>query len=77
MLLFLATQQNDPFERIKQVVRWYLSGFYKKPNGLKKPFNPILTETFRCYWEHLPANNESNQESNQLTKTFYVAEQIR
>lgn len=28
-----ATIQNDPFIRMREVVRWYLSGFYKKPNG--------------------------------------------
>ena len=47
------------------MVQWYLSGFYKKPKGLKKPYNPIIGETFRCYWEH---SNGS--------KTFYLAEQV-
>lgn len=60
-----AVQQEDPFDRMKEVVRWYLSGFYKKPKGLKKPYNPILGETFRCYWKH--ANG---------SRTFYVAEQV-
>lgn len=50
---------------MKEVVKWYLSGLYKKPKGLKKPYNPILGETFRCYWLH------SNG-----TKTFYIAEQV-
>ena len=61
---------------MKEVVRWYLSGFYKKPNGLKKPYNPILGEAFRCYWEHPPANADESDEP-QMTKTFYVAEQIK
>jgi len=60
-----AAAENEPFMRMKTVVQWYLSGFYKKPKGLKKPYNPILGETFRCYWEH--ANG---------TKTFYLAEQV-
>ncbi len=51
---------------MKSVVRWYLSGFYKKPKGLKKPYNPILGETFRCCWEH-PSTG---------SKTFYIAEQV-
>ena len=51
--------------RMKTVVQWYLSGFYKKPKGLKKPYNPIIGETFRCYWDH---SNGS--------KTFYLAEQV-
>lgn len=50
---------------MKKIVKWYLSGFYKKPKGLKKPYNPILGETFRCYWEHPNGS-----------KTFYVAEQV-
>jgi hypothetical protein len=26
-----AVLQEDPYTRIKSVVKWYLSGFYKKP----------------------------------------------
>lgn len=50
---------------MKLVVQWYLSGFYKKPKGLKKPYNPILGETFRCYWEHPNGS-----------RTYYIAEQV-
>lgn len=50
---------------MKLVVQWYVSGFYKKPKGLKKPYNPILGETFRCFWLH---ENGS--------RTFYVSEQV-
>uniref|UniRef100_A0A1A9UF02 Oxysterol-binding protein n=1 Tax=Glossina austeni TaxID=7395 RepID=A0A1A9UF02_GLOAU len=32
---------------------------------LKKPYNPILGETFRCYWEH---QNSS--------RTYFIAEQV-
>lgn len=60
-----AVQEDDPFTRMKIIVQWYMSGFYKKPKGLKKPYNPILGETFRCYWEH---ENGS--------RTFYIAEQV-
>lgn len=65
-LLNEAVHEEDAYGRIKAVVKWYLSGFYKKPKGLKKPYNPILGETFRCYWHHTKTNS----------KTFYVAEQI-
>uniref|UniRef100_A0A8D8NG25 Oxysterol-binding protein-related protein 8 n=1 Tax=Culex pipiens TaxID=7175 RepID=A0A8D8NG25_CULPI len=64
-LLSKAVLEDDPFTRMKTVVQWYLSGFYKKPKGLKKPYNPILGETFRCYWQH---ENGS--------RTFYIAEQV-
>lgn len=30
-MCFRAVQEEDPFTRFKMVVRWYLSGFYKKP----------------------------------------------
>ncbi|XP_067090633.1 oxysterol-binding protein-related protein 5 isoform X2 [Osmerus mordax] len=65
-LLSQAVLEESPYGRIKQVVRWYLSGFYKKPKGLKKPYNPILGETFRCCWLH-PQTNSC---------TFYIAEQV-
>lgn len=58
--------QDDPFNRMKLIVQWYLSGFYKKPKGLKKPYNPILGETFRCFWQHPETNS----------RTFYIAEQV-
>lgn len=60
-----AVLQDDPFNRMKSIVKWYLSGFYKKPKGLKKPFNPILGETFRCYWQH-----------PNTSRTYYIAEQV-
>ena len=64
-LLSRAVVEDDAFTRMKGVVKWYLSGFYKKPQGLKKPYNPLLGETFRCYWQH---SNGS--------RTFYIAEQL-
>ncbi|KAF7287501.1 hypothetical protein GWI33_001461 [Rhynchophorus ferrugineus] len=64
-ILSQAVLEDDAFTRMKQIVKWYLSGLYKKPKGLKKPYNPILGETFRCYWQH-PNNS----------KTFYIAEQV-
>nr|XP_020826447.1 oxysterol-binding protein-related protein 5 isoform X8 [Phascolarctos cinereus] len=65
-LLSQAVLEEDPLSRMKQVVRWYLSGFYKKPKGIKKPYNPILGETFRCCWYHPHTNSH----------TFYIAEQV-
>lgn len=64
-ILSRAAREEDAYSRMKEVVRWYLSGFYKKPKGLKKPYNPILGETFRCYW-----GNPNG------TKTYFVAEQV-
>ncbi|XP_045456126.1 oxysterol-binding protein-related protein 8 [Melitaea cinxia] len=65
-LLGHAQTLEDPYQRFKGVLRWYLSGLYRKPKGLKKPYNPVLGETFRCCWRH--KNDESY--------TYYVAEQV-
>jgi hypothetical protein len=46
------------------ITRWYLSGFYIRPKGVKKPYNPILGEIFRCQWDH------------GTSKSFYVSEQV-
>ncbi|XP_012277175.1 oxysterol-binding protein-related protein 9 isoform X2 [Orussus abietinus] len=42
-----------PRERMVQVVRWYLCSFHagRKSGVAKKPYNPILGEMFRCYWD--------------------------
>ncbi|KAG5846125.1 oxysterol-binding protein-related protein 8 isoform X3 [Anguilla anguilla] len=61
-----AAVEENPYNRMKKVVKWYLSGFYKKPKGLKKPYNPIIGETFRCMWLHTKTNS----------KTFYISEQV-
>ncbi|XP_065129395.1 oxysterol-binding protein-related protein 8 isoform X5 [Paramisgurnus dabryanus] len=61
-----AAFEENAYDRMKKVVKWYISGFYKKPKGLKKPYNPILGETFRCLWLHGKTNS----------KTFYIAEQV-
>jgi len=34
--------------------------------GLKKPYNPILGEVFRCYWRHEKTDS----------RTFYISEQV-
>ncbi|XP_031438658.1 oxysterol-binding protein-related protein 8 isoform X2 [Clupea harengus] len=61
-----AAVEENAYNRMKKVVKWYISGFYKKPKGLKKPYNPIIGETFRCMWIHPDTNS----------KTFYIAEQV-
>ncbi|GBP80911.1 Oxysterol-binding protein-related protein 8 [Eumeta japonica] len=65
-LLASASLCDDPYSRFKGVLRWYLSGMYKKPRGLKKPYNPVLGEIFRCRWRHPNSN----------TYTYYIAEQV-
>ncbi|KAJ5232138.1 hypothetical protein N7468_005094, partial [Penicillium chermesinum] len=55
---------DDPVERFVSVVKFYLSGWHIKPPGVKKPLNPILGETFTCYWDYADG-----------TRGFYIAEQ--
>ncbi|RVX71997.1 hypothetical protein B0A52_04595 [Exophiala mesophila] len=55
---------DDPVERFVSVVKFYLSGWHIKPPGVKKPLNPILGETFTCYWEY-PDH----------TRGYYISEQ--
>ncbi|KAF7509800.1 hypothetical protein GJ744_007495 [Endocarpon pusillum] len=57
-------QIDDPVKRFVAVVKFYLSGWHIKPPGVKKPLNPILGETFTCYWEY-PDH----------TRGYYIAEQ--
>lgn len=64
-LLAGIQKKQDPVERIVAVVKWYMSGFYIKPQGVKKPYNPLLGEFFRSKWEH--ADNSC---------THFVAEQV-
>lgn len=63
-LLVATTRINDPLERMVGVVKWYLSGFYLKPKGVKKPYNPVLGELFRCSWNHPDS------------KSFFIGEQV-
>ncbi|KAI9743092.1 MAG: hypothetical protein M1818_003387 [Claussenomyces sp. TS43310] len=55
---------DDPVLRFVSVVKFYLSGWHIKPPGVKKPLNPILGETFACYWD-FPDN----------TRGYYISEQ--
>ena len=49
------------------IVRYYLSSFHAARKGTiaKKPYNPILGETFHCYWD-LP--NSSRNPPNPTAK---------
>ncbi|XP_026747918.1 oxysterol-binding protein-related protein 8 isoform X3 [Trichoplusia ni] len=64
-LLAQAQLEEDPYQRFIGVLRWFLSGLYRKPKGLKKPYNPVLGEVFRCCWQHTAESY-----------TYYVAEQV-
>lgn len=53
------------------IVRWFISNYYKRPRGLKKPYNPLLGEVYRCMYV-VPAGFGLPE-----TQCFVVAEQVR
>ncbi|KAH7827246.1 putative oxysterol-binding protein 8 [Monocercomonoides exilis] len=61
-----AIAMDDPVDRIAHLTRFYISGFHIRPRGVKKPYNPILGEVFRCFWDHPDGS-----------RTWYLAEQVQ
>lgn len=55
----------SPEDRFIQVLRYYLGGWHIKPKGVKKPYNPVLGEFFRCRYDYPDG-----------TVAFYVSEQV-
>lgn len=62
--LLPMSEIEDPTQRFVSVVKFYLSGWHIKPPGVKKPLNPILGESFSCYWEFPDS-----------TRGYYISEQ--
>jgi hypothetical protein len=56
---------EDDTQRFIAVVKWFLSGWHIKPKGVKKPFNPVLGEFFRCKYKYQDGSD-----------AFYIAEQV-
>ncbi|KAK1229554.1 Oxysterol-binding protein OBPa [Marasmius sp. AFHP31] len=64
-LIFGAEEFDDPEERFLRVLQYYLAGWHIKPKGVKKPYNPVLGEFFRCRYDYQNG-----------TQGFYIAEQV-
>jgi len=64
-LIFGADELDSAEERFIRVLQYYLSGWHIKPKGVKKPYNPILGEFFRCRYDYQNG-----------TQGFYIAEQV-
>jgi hypothetical protein len=64
-LIFGAEGFDDPEERFIRVLQYYLAGWHIKPKGVKKPYNPVLGEFFRCRYDYPNG-----------TQGFYIAEQV-
>ncbi|KAJ2920388.1 hypothetical protein MD484_g44, partial [Candolleomyces efflorescens] len=59
-----AEKEGDPEERFIRVLQYYLAGWHIKPKGVKKPYNPVLGEFFRCRYDYSDGS-----------QGFYIAEQ--
>ncbi|VDM56426.1 unnamed protein product [Angiostrongylus costaricensis] len=82
---FIVTVDLEtPQDRFVSVVKYYLNAFYaaRKSGVAKKPYNPILGETFRCRYNvpnlpHTGVKTENGpfpgSDENQLT---FIAEQV-
>uniref|UniRef100_A0AC35U9N9 Oxysterol-binding protein n=1 Tax=Rhabditophanes sp. KR3021 TaxID=114890 RepID=A0AC35U9N9_9BILA len=79
-----GTDLDTPESRFVCVVKYYLNAFYpaRKSGVAKKPYNPVLGETFRCRWSlpNLELSGEKTKsgpfpgsDKNQLS---FVAEQV-
>ncbi|KAI9221299.1 oxysterol-binding protein [Blastocladiella britannica] len=51
-LLLQTHSKEDPVARFVDVVRYYVSGWHIRPKGVKKPYNPVLGEHFRCKYQY-------------------------
>lgn len=63
-LLLQIPKIQDPTDRFVEIVKYFLSGWHIMPKGVKKPYNPVLGEFFRCKWNHFDGSN-----------AYYICEQ--
>ncbi|CAO3630538.1 unnamed protein product [Cunninghamella echinulata] len=64
-ILLDAKKESEPINRFIAVVKYFLSGWHIKPKGVKKPYNPILGELFKCQWNYEDGS-----------KGIYISEQV-
>lgn len=50
-LILHAHLEENPIRRFIHVIRYYLSAWHIRPKGVKKPYNPVLGEHFKCHWD--------------------------
>ena len=65
--LFVAiTDGSSPEDRMVRFVEYYLTSFHEGRKGAiaKKPYNPIIGETFHCSW-NVPKRPEASKEPPQ------------
>lgn len=65
-LLLKANDTADEMERFILVLAWYLASWHIAPKAVKKPLNPVLGETFNCYWNSIQGKHSA----------YYISEQV-
>ncbi|XP_031199010.1 oxysterol-binding protein-related protein 10 isoform X1 [Mastomys coucha] len=93
-LLLAITAGATPEERVISFVEYYLTAFHEGRKGTlaKKPYNPIIGETFHCSWEvpkdrvkskwtspHPPISVHEHPMADDPSKSYklrFVAEQV-
>uniref|UniRef100_A0A8C5DLF1 Oxysterol-binding protein n=1 Tax=Gouania willdenowi TaxID=441366 RepID=A0A8C5DLF1_GOUWI len=77
--LFLSiTDGNTSEERMVRFLQFYLTSFHEGRRGAvaKKPYNPVIGETFHCSWR-VPRDSAPSQDSTPDPYTLrFVAEQV-
>lgn len=83
-LFVKIADMETPRDRMTQLIRWYLSAFHagRSSDIAKKPYNPILGETFLCFW-NMPDEKKSNDLSedgpvawSSKDNLSFIAEQV-
>lgn len=64
-IIHKTSLKEDPVERFVDVVKFFMSGWHIRSKGVKKPYNPVLGEYFRCRWQ-----------LDDGSKCIYLAEQV-
>ncbi|KAJ6665461.1 hypothetical protein lerEdw1_003302 [Lerista edwardsae] len=80
--LFIAISSGTtPEERMIRFVEYYLTSFHEGRKGAiaKKPYNPIIGETFHCSWKmaksQVPCDTNSNSSLHSLSEHVTVSEE--
>ncbi|KAM6463734.1 oxysterol-binding protein-related protein 11 isoform 1-T1 [Liasis olivaceus] len=82
--LFIAISNGtNPEERMIRFVEYYLTSFHEGRKGAiaKKPYNPIIGETFHCSWKMVKSNvlngTNSNSSSHSVSDQVPVSEETQ
>ncbi|XP_042330148.1 oxysterol-binding protein-related protein 11 [Sceloporus undulatus] len=80
--LFIAISNGtNPEERMIRFVEYYLTSFHEGRKGAiaKKPYNPIIGETFHCSWKmaksRVPSDTSSTSSSHSLSEQGTVSDE--